>query len=161
MSRGTPAYAIVHSCILPLDLFYRVEHHQWVRVETDGVVTLGYTDVAQTVAGRILHVTFRPAGRSYARDATVAVVESAKWLGAFRTPIAGELVETNAALLADPELVNRSPYRRGWLVRMVPEQLERDLAGLLTGQDAVVAYDALMTRRHLDDCVHCEGYELP
>ncbi len=161
MTRETPFYAIVHSCILPLDLYYRVEQHQWVRVEADSTVTLGYTDVAQTVAGRILHVTFRPTGRHYAHGATVAVVESAKWLGAYRTPVSGVLLETNEALLTDPELVNRSPYRRGWLVRIQPDALERDLAELLTGDEAIAAYDAFMTRRGLDDCVHCEGYELP
>ncbi|MCX7623442.1 MAG: glycine cleavage system protein H [Thermomicrobium sp.] len=155
------AYAIVHSCILPLDLFYRVEQHEWVRLEPDGTVLLGHTDVAQTVAGRILQVTVRPTGRRYARDATVAVVECAKWLGAYRTPIAGELVEANRSVLEDPGLVNRSPYRRGWLVRIVPEDPARDLADLLTGPAAVTAYDAFMTRRGLDDCVHCEGYELP
>lgn len=159
--RETAGYAIVHSCILPLDLYYRVESHQWVRVEADGSVRLGYTDVAQTVAGRILQVTFRPTGRHYARDATVAVVESAKWLGAYRTPIAGVLLETNTALLENPELVNRSPYRRGWLVRLAPDDLAHDLSELPSGLAAVAAYDAFMTRRGLDGCVHCEGYELP
>jgi glycine cleavage system H protein len=106
-------------------------------------------------------VTFRPTGRHYARDDTVAVVESAKWLGAYRTPIAGVLLETNTALLEDPELVNRSPYRRGWLVRLVPDDLAHDLSELPSGPATVAAYDAFMTRRGLDDCVHCEGYELP
>jgi len=161
MTAESPAYAIVHSCILPLDLFYRVEQHQWVRLEPDGSVRLGLTDVAQTVAGRMLHVTFRPVGRPYGRDATLAVVESAKWLGAFRTPVRGLLLETNSLLLEDPELVNRSPYRRGWLALIAPEDLDRDLADLLTGPAAVAAYEAFMARRGLDDCVHCEGYELP
>uniref|UniRef100_A0A7C5RU85 Glycine cleavage system protein H n=1 Tax=Thermomicrobium roseum TaxID=500 RepID=A0A7C5RU85_THERO len=161
MTREAPSFAIVHRCILPLDLHYRIEQHQWVRVEADGTVTLGYTDVAQTVAGRILHVTFRPTGRHDAHDATVAVVESAKWLGAYRTPVSGLLLETNAALLEDPELVNRSPYRRGWLVRLQPDDLEHDLADLLTGHEAIAASDVFMSRRGLDDCVHCEGYELP
>ncbi|GBD18126.1 Glycine cleavage system H protein [bacterium HR27] len=161
MTRETPRFALVRSCILPLDLHYRVEQHQWVRVEADGTVTLGLSDVAQTVAGRILHVTFRSVGRYYAYDATVAVIESAKWLGAYRTPVSGVFLEMNQALLADPELINRSPYRRGWLVRIQPDALARDLARLLTGEEAVAAYERFMASRGLDDCVHCEGYELP
>lgn len=146
---------------MPLDLYYWIEEHVWVRLEPDGMATLGFSDVAQTVAGAILHVTFRPLGRHYAVGAPLAVLESAKWLGALRTPVAGQLVAVNERLLADAGLVNRSPYRNGWLARVVPDDLARDLATLLTGQAAVEAYAAYMERRHLDECVHCEGYELP
>ena len=154
-------YAVVHNCILPLDLYYKVEEHIWVRVEENGEVTLGYTDVAQTTAGGILHVTFRSVGKFYPRGKVVAVVESSKWLGALRTPVAGTLVATNPEVAQDAGLVNRSPYRRGWLVRLRPENLERDLADLVTGEEAIRAYERLMVEKNLDDCVHCEGYELP
>lgn len=146
---------------MPLDLYYRVEEHVWVRPEPDGTATLGFSDVAQTVAGAILHVTFRPLGRRYAVGAPVAALESAKWLGALRTPVAGQLVAVNERLLTDAGLVNRSPYRSGWLARLTPDDLARDLAALLTGQAAADAYAAYMERRNLDECVHCEGYELP
>ncbi len=155
------AFAVVRNCVLPLDLYYKVEDHIWARVVEDREVILGYTDVAQTTAGGMLHVTFRPINRFYARGKVVAVVESSKWLGALRTPVAGTLVAVNPAVQKDAGLINRSPYRRGWLVRLRPENLERDLADLLTGEEAVRAYEALMEEKGLDDCVHCEGYEMP
>ncbi len=161
MTQDSLRFTIVHGCILPLDLYYQVDRHIWARPEGDNLVTLGYSDVAQAVAGRILHVTFRPCGRHYDHNATVAVLESAKWLGPFRTPIAGVLVETNDTLLADPELVNRSPYRRGWIVRLRADDLARDLATLLMGPAAISAYEAFIIAQGLAECIHCEGYELP
>lgn len=153
--------AIVRNCVLPLDLYYKVEDHIWVRVETDGTVTLGFTDMAQTTAGGMLHVTYRPVGKFYPRGKVVALVESAKWLGPLRTPVAGTLVAVNEALPADAGLINRSPYKRGWLARLEPADLEADLAELVTGEAAVAAYEAFMAEKGLDDCVHCEGYEMP
>ncbi|HBY93982.1 MAG: hypothetical protein M5U01_39220 [Ardenticatenaceae bacterium] len=152
---------ILRNCVLPRNLYYNVEEHIWARVEPDGTVTLGFTDVAQTTAGGMLHVTFRPMGKFYPKGKVVALVESAKWLGALRTPIAGTLVAANDALPHDAALVNRSPYGRGWLVRIAPANLAVDLAHLVSGDAAVEAYEAFMVRRNLDDCVHCEGFEMP
>ncbi len=153
--------AIVRNCVLPLDLYYRVEDHIWVRPEPDGSVTLGFTDVAQTTAGGMLHVSYRPVGRFYPRGKVVALVESAKWLGPLRTPVAGTLIAVNDALPQDAGLINRSPYNRGWIARLQPEDLEADLSRLITGEAAVAAYEALMAQKGLDDCVHCEGFEMP
>lgn len=151
----------VRSCLLPLDLYYRVEEHLWVRREDDGTATLGMTDMAQTTAGRILVVTFKPAGRFYERGKAVAVVESGKWLGPVRTPLSGELVAVNEALRKEADLINRSPYGRGWLVRILPSAWEEERFFLLTGPQAVEAYERYMAERGLEDCVHCEGYEAP
>lgn len=152
--------AIVRNCVLPPDLYYKVEDHIWVRPEADGGVTLGFTDMAQTAAGGMLHVTFRSVGKFYPRGKVVVLVESAKWLGPLRTPVAGILVAVNEALPQDAGLINRSPYKRGWLVRLEPTDLQTDLAALVTGEAAIAAYEAFMAEKNLDDCVHCEGYEM-
>ncbi len=153
------AFLTVRGCVLPLHLYYKVEEHLWLRPEADGTITLGLTDMAQTTAGRILVVSFRAIGAHYQKGKTIAVVESAKWLGPLRTPMAGKLVEVNRELLEDAGWVNRSPYRRGWLVRLLPDQL--DLTGFLNAQQAAQLYAELMEQKNLEGCVHCEGYELP
>lgn len=153
--------ALVRSCVLLLDLYYKIEEHVWLRVETDEKVTLGFTDVAQTTAGKMLIVSFRPAGAHYKQGKTVAIVESAKWLGPLRAPMDGTLSAVNESLLEDAGLVNRSPYNRGWVVRFQPDDLEAGLKGFLKGSEAAQAYENFMARRNLDDCIHCEGYEFP
>ncbi|GAB1471555.1 hypothetical protein MASR2M66_24330 [Chloroflexota bacterium] len=152
---------VVRSCVLPLDLFYKVEEHVWLRVEADESVTLGFTDVAQTTAGRMLVVSFRPLGAHYKQGKTIAVVESAKWLGPLRAPMDGTFVEANETLFEDAGWVNRSPYKKGWLVRFQPDDLKTGLKDFLPGVEAAQAYENLMERRNLDDCIHCEGYEFP
>lgn len=152
-------FTSVRSCVLPLSLYYKVEEHLWLRPEADGSVTLGFSDVAQTTAGRILVVSFRPVNARYKQGKTIAIVESAKWLGPLRAPMEGTLVAVNESLLEDAGLVNRSPYRKGWVVRFRPDAL--DLKDFVTGADAAQAYEGYMERRNLDDCIHCEGYEFP
>lgn len=153
--------AVVRSCVLPLDLYYKVEEHLWLRVEADRSVTLGFTDVAQTTAGRMLVVSFRPIGAHYKQGKTIAIVESAKWLGPLRAPMDGTLAAANEVLFEDAGLVNRSPYHRGWIVRFQPDNLEEGLKDFVTNLEATVAYESFMERRNLDDCIHCEGYEFP
>ncbi|GIK10401.1 MAG: glycine cleavage system H protein 2 [Anaerolineaceae bacterium] len=149
----------VRSCVLAPGLFYKIEEHLWLRPEADGSITLGYTDVAQTTAGRILVVSFRPVGARYKKGKTIAIVESGKWLGPLRAPMDGTLVAANEILLADAGLVNRSPYKKGWIVRFKPDKL--DLTGFVSVEDAAQEYENFMERRNLDDCIHCEGYEFP
>jgi glycine cleavage system H protein len=153
--------AVVRSCVLPLDLYYKVEEHLWLRIDVDKSVTLGFTDVAQTTAGRMLVVSFRPIGAYYKQGKTIAIVESAKWLGPLRAPMDGTLVAMNEALFEDAGLVNRSPYHKGWIVRFQPDDLESGLKNFVTNLDAMQAYESFMERRNLDDCIHCEGYEFP
>ncbi|MFQ5856402.1 MAG: glycine cleavage system protein GcvH [Anaerolineae bacterium] len=152
--------AVVRNCIIPTHLHYFVDQHTWLRCDEDGAVTLGLTDVAQTTAGAILHVTFKRIGAVYPRGKVVAVVESGKWLGPFRTPVSGEIIAVNERLSEDAGLVNRSPYRQGWVVRINPSNLAEELQELVTGEDAVRAYTALMEDKGLDECVHCEGFEI-
>lgn len=132
-----------------------------MRIEADKSITLGFTDVAQTTAGKMLVVSFRPAGARYKQGKTIAIVESAKWLGPLRAPMEGTLITGNEALLEDAGLVNRSPYNKGWVVRFQPDDLETGMNQFLSGVEATQAYESFMERRNLDDCIHCEGYEFP
>jgi len=116
------SFVLVRSCVLPQGLHYKIEEHLWLRPEADGSVTLGFTDMAQTTAGRMLVVSFRPIGARYKQGKTIAIVESAKWLGPLRAPMDGTLVAGNESLFEDAGLVNRSPYNKGWIVRYKPMQ---------------------------------------
>jgi len=99
-------------CVVPEDLLYDVGLHVWVRLDGDAgdTAVLGMTDVAQTMGGRIVQVSWKKTGRSYARGRSLAVIESAKWVGPFPTPLTGELVEVNEpGFAADIAIANRDP----------------------------------------------------
>ena len=52
----------VRGCVLPLSLHYSVEDHTWIAVNEDGTVTVGMTDVAQNLAGPLLHAKPKKVG---------------------------------------------------------------------------------------------------
>ena len=103
---------------LPLDRKY-TESHEWVRTESDGSVTIGITDHAQAALGDLVYVELPKAGRSVAAGEACAVVESVKAASDVYAPIAGEIVESNAALAGSPEAINADAYA-AWLFRMRP-----------------------------------------
>lgn len=146
--------ARINGCEIPEDLYFDQPMEVWVRLQPDGTVLLGMTDPAQTRAGRLVRITPKKAGKLLRRGDTAAIAESAKWLGPFPTPLSGELVEANPAVLRDANLVNRDVYGAGWIVRLRPERLEEELPLLVTGDEAVRRYREALEREGLF-CLRC------
>jgi glycine cleavage system H protein len=150
----------VRGCVLPLSLHYSVTENTWVRLHDDGTVTVGMTDVAQNLAGQLLHAKPKRVGTVRKKGKPVATVESSKWVGPVKSPVSGEVVEVNEALASDATIINRSPYKSGWIVKMQPSDLDAELAQLLTGQAAVDAYQARIEAEDIKACDHVEGFEV-
>jgi glycine cleavage system H protein len=141
----------IGKCIIVTDLHYRVPDHSWVRFNDDGTVTIGITDVAENMAGPVLHVYPRKQGPRK-KGQSLATIESDKWVGPLKSPLTGEIVEVNPALARDAGIVNRSPYQDGWIVRMKPTNLEEERKELLTGDAAVEAYRKAIAEQQLKAC---------
>lgn len=103
---------------VPVDLKF-ASSHEWVRLEA-GVAAVGISDHAQHELTDIVFVELPAVGRKVAAGEACAVVESVKTASDIYAPIAGEVVEVNAALGADPGLVNREPYGGGWFFKLRP-----------------------------------------
>jgi glycine cleavage system H protein len=136
--------ATVSNCNLPDDLYYIVEKHVWARREDDGLVTVGMTDVAQNLAKTIISVTPKAAGKTVAKSRSLATVESGKWVGPVPSPVAGEIVEVNEAVVRAPATLNEDPYGEGWIARLRPDDWDADAADLVTGADGIEAYRAFL-----------------
>ena len=121
----------------PANLRY-TNDHEWARLEADGTVTVGITDFAQSALGGVVYVELPSVGTSLAAGGSFGQVESTKSVSELYAPIGGEVVETNAALDGEPELVNTDAYGAGWMVRIRPSS---DLSALMdsTAYDAHVA----------------------
>lgn len=133
----------VRGCDIPEDLYYLVDKHVWARREGD-VTVVGLTDVAQNMAKSIISVTLKKPGKKLAKGKSVGTVESSKWVGPVPVPVAGEILEVNTALQADPTVLNRSPYGDGWIAKIAAEDWDTDSADLATGPDGVAAYEAFL-----------------
>ena len=127
---------------IPPDLKY-VDSHEWIRVESDGTVTVGISDHAQSALGDLVFVEVPEAGKSLAKGAAAAVVESVKAASDVYSPISGEVLASNAALTGAPELVNSDPYGEGWLFKLKPSNAG-ELNQLLDGQ----AYEKVVSEAH-------------
>lgn len=123
----------------PKELKY-AKSHEWVRVEADGTLTIGITDHAQNALGDLVFVEVPKVGRKLAASESCAVVESVKAASDVYAPLAGEVIEANAALGDAPETLNTDPYGAGWMWKMKPANAA-DLDGLLdaAGYDKSVA----------------------
>ncbi len=104
---------------LPESLKY-TETHEWLRVESDGTVTIGITDHAQDALGELVYVELPAPGRTLAQGEACIVVESTKAASDVYAPVAGDVIEVNDALSQAPQSVNESPYDKGWLMRLRP-----------------------------------------
>ena len=103
----------------PQDLRYS-ESHEWVRVESDGSVTVGITGHAQELLGDLVFVETPEPGSAASAGEACATVESVKAASDVYAPVSGEVVAVNEGLTDAPELVNESPYDDGWLFRIQP-----------------------------------------
>lgn len=91
--------------------------HEWLRLDNDGLVTVGITHYAQDALGDVVYVQL-PEAKSYALGEEVAVLESVKAASNIVMPLDGEIVELNGDLEGSPELVNESPLDKAWFFRM-------------------------------------------
>lgn len=104
---------------IPANLRY-LESHEWARLESDGTVTIGISDHAQSALGDLVFVEVPEVGKTLTKGGAAAVVESVKAASDVYSPISGEVVAANESLGAAPELVNDDPYGNGWLFRLKP-----------------------------------------
>lgn len=151
--------AELNGCILPDGLYFSVQDNVWARDLGDGNVEMGMTDIAQTMAGNILHCRPKKLGANVKKGKSVATVESGKWVGPVKSPFNGEITARNDTVEAEPALINRSPYKQGWIVRIKADDLAGDLANMVRAEAAAEVYRVYMAEHEVSGCIHCEGFE--
>jgi|TARA_B100001741_G_C16539967_1_gene593829 glycine cleavage system H protein len=100
------------------DGLYYTKEHEWIRVDQDGMVTIGITDHAQDALTDIVYIELPEVGFTCDDMGEFAVVESVKSASPIFAPLAGEITAVNEELDDAPELMNQEPYGAGWIVQM-------------------------------------------
>ena len=103
---------------VPDDLRYTAEHEYVQPSDDRGVVVIGITDYAQGELGDVVYVSLPKVGETYEAHQPFGTIEAVKAVSELYMPVAGEIVEVNGALDADPAVVNRDPYGDGWMVKL-------------------------------------------
>jgi glycine cleavage system H protein len=125
---------------IPTDLRFS-ESHEWVSQEEDGVVKIGITDHAQGQLGDLVFVELPEEGASFGQGDSCAVVESVKAASDIYTPVTGEIVAINEAVIDSPEIINNDPYGDGWLFAVRLDDAD----------ELEVLMDAERYAQHIDD----------
>ncbi len=101
---------------VPAELKYTKEH-EWIRVEGDEAF-VAITDYAQSQLGDIVFVEWETVGDTLEVGDTFGTIEAVKTVSELYLPASGEVLEFNEALEDEPELVNKDPYGKGWIVKI-------------------------------------------
>ena len=113
--------------------------HEWINIEDHDAATVGITQHAQDALGDVVFVDLPEVGARFAKGDNAAVVESVKAAADVKMPVAGEIVEVNEALRADPSLANSDPMGNGWYFKLkVADMAEFDQLMDPPGYDALL-----------------------
>jgi glycine cleavage system H protein len=127
---------------VPEDLRYTREH-EWAKNE-GGRIRIGITAYAQEQLGDVVFVELPKTGARVTARQSFGVVESVKAVSDLYAPVSGEVVEINADLPSAPEIVNRDPYGRGWMIVVAPSTASE--------------WDQLLTAAQYDEFVASGGH---
>ena len=103
---------------VPQDLKYTKDHEYIKPSGEEGVYIVGITDYAQGELGDVVFVELPKPGSRYDAHQTFGTIEAVKAVSDLYMPIAGEVVEANTALDANPAVVNSDPYGEGWMIKV-------------------------------------------
>jgi glycine cleavage system H protein len=101
---------------IPENLLY-TKDHEWLRVEGDTAYA-GVTDFAQGELGDIVFIEIETLGETLEKEEVFGTIEAVKTVSDMFMPVGGEILEVNPALEDTPDVVNKDPYGKGWMVKI-------------------------------------------
>ncbi|MGC4038319.1 MAG: glycine cleavage system protein GcvH [Chitinophagaceae bacterium] len=116
----------------PEELRYSKDHI-WVKTEND-LATLGITFFAQLELGEVAFVQIKSPKKHFQQGKVFGTIEALKTVTDIFMPVAACIVEINQFLVNDPGLVNKDPYKNGWLIKIKPDNIN-DLSHLMNSID--------------------------
>jgi len=122
---------------VPVNLMY-TKDHEWLRVEGN-IGYIGVTDFAQGELGDVVFIEIETVGETLAKEEVFGTIEAVKTVSDMFMPVGGEILEVNPALEESPDVVNKDPYGKGWMVKIKISN-PSEVAELLTAEK----YSALL-----------------
>jgi glycine cleavage system H protein len=101
---------------VPADLKY-TNDHEWLKLDGD-VATVGITEFAQGELGDIVYVEVETEGETLEAEEVFGTIEAVKTVSDMLMPVSGEVIEFNQELESNPELINKDPFGKGWIIKI-------------------------------------------
>lgn len=118
----------------PEDLQYQ-DTHEYMRVdEEEKVITVGITSFAVDQMGDVVFLELPEVGDTVEKGENFGTIESVKAVEDLKTPMDGEVIERNEALIESPEQIADDPYGDGWLIKLKVDDLS-DLDEALSAEE--------------------------
>ena len=108
------------------------KEHEWILMK-DNIALVGITDFAQKQLGDIVSVELPSVDNEFKQNDAMAIIDSIKASSDIYCPLDGKVVAINEELLQNPELINKSPFESGWIVKLEPSNISQ-LENLMTGE---------------------------
>lgn len=102
--------------MVPEECTYTKEH-EWVHHE-GGVATIGISEYAATELGDIVYIELTEAGSNVKQMDPIGTIEAVKTVAELFSPVSGEIIEVNEAIIEHPEIINRDPFEEGWFIKI-------------------------------------------
>ncbi len=102
---------------IPNNLKY-AQSHEWLSDNGDGTVTIGITEYAQDALGDVVFIELPAVGHELKAGEVFGVIESVKAASDLYAAVSGEVIETNSLLEQTPEIINESPFEKGWIIKV-------------------------------------------
>ena len=118
---------IIGNCSFADDVLYDLESNTWVRLQGDGVATVGINSILSWLGGPIGSVTFKALGSVVERGNGLGSVEGPRHFDIVRSPVTGRILRVNESLSQDPRPLNHDPYVGGWFAKLEPLKREQEL----------------------------------
>jgi glycine cleavage system H protein len=137
---------------LPDHLYYLIEKHVWIAPRGGGLARLGMTTVGYHLLRETLvaiSIQQKVLGTAVPKGKSIAMVESLKYIGPIPAPFAGVVERANQMVQVEPDLAAADPYGAGWIAELRTSDWEVAAAGLLTGEAAMIAYQALLQAQNI------------
>jgi len=135
--------ARVRGCDFPEDRYYHADYNVWLKGGEPGTMVLGATSYGAALAIEFLAFLPKPDGTVVEADRAVALLELGKTVISVRTPLAGTIIASNAAVAKRPATINEDPYGAGWLVKLRISS-GPEAVGLLSGAAVAPAFEEAM-----------------
>ncbi len=122
---------------VPTRDYYLHRGHAWAVLENTGMVRVGMDDFSQKVLGPADEIKVPAVGMLYYQDHICMALIKQGQKASFLAPVDGAIAEVNAKVREKPSLIHADPYGEGWLFKIMPTNLQRNLDNLSYGEDNV------------------------
>jgi glycine cleavage system H lipoate-binding protein len=116
--------------------YYYHQGHTWMIPEEKDKVSIGIDDFAQKLIGQPTEILLPEKGtRIKQGETSLKMNVDGKWIE-FLSPVDGEVIAINDKVIEAPEMLNKDPYNKGWLIKINPDRLKANICHLLKGKVA-------------------------